>query len=157
MRFLIPFCTVIALAMLFAGFAAKSISNNKPANQKEVVIVDYEPITKRHLDIYFDKFPENRQMCITHKENIKRKDNDYRTKTIGNISNISSELNYEYTHDGEFLDVKLICKYKVKILYHVYIYTHMKEETQYHDGGVFRIKKYYHPESKKLTSLEFID
>lgn len=159
MRFLMSFCTIIALAVLLAVYAAKDITSNKDTEEEkeDIALEDYKPISKRHLDNYFNKFPENKKMCDIHKESIRDKKDGYRVNTIGNISNISSEIKYDYTHDGEFLDVRLVCEYDIRILYNVYIYTHMKEEFQRHDGGVFRLKKYYDPETKRLSSLEFIE
>lgn len=117
----------------------------------------YEPITTRHLDIYFDKFSENKVACDVHGQAIKDRLEGYAIKAHGFIRDVITDLEYDFQHDGDYLDVRLTCSYRIHVTYRNGMYAYGATEQQAYDGGVFRLKKYYHPETKRLTALEFVE
>lgn len=116
---------------------------------------DWETVAESHIRNYFSKLnPESLKYCSISEDNVWKKEdgfNNYEMNTYP-ITDVYSDTSFKWTHDGEYIHVKMYCDYTVYLRMNAFSFTNKKFQVEV---SSFRMKKYYNQETKELTALNF--
>lgn len=120
---------------------------------KEIVYEDWQPVEKKHIEQYFKKLDnEALSYCEVKEESVWDKEEGFKSERWdGWITNVYSDYDFEWTNDGEYINVNMYCDYDV---YYKFGLNYFKDELHIFANS-FRMKKYYNQETKALVALNF--
>ena len=119
------------------------------------ILNDWETVTHSHVENYFNKLdPEAVKYCSIAEDEVWEKEdgfNDYELNTYL-ITDVYSDVSFKWSHDGDYMHVKLYCDYTVYLRINAFTFTNKEFQVEVNS---FRMKKYYNQETKELIALNF--